>query len=309
MNDIVMNIGMEEINFDLEQYNQMYIMDYHMGFKILMKLKEFESEKFDDYYNTKFKGNLYIYNQKVNKKNLIVIDLNDFSKIINNLTFEKNSLLKKIYMEKILNNINEDEFYNTVVGITDILKVDDKIKFQYKDIEINKIIDYLFHMYIDDKNEYLKNPNLLVDIIIEYLDNNLGLKMITIIDSSIKAFDFEKLVNDERIIVIDTALNINKKSSNLLLVKKDIVESINIQDLIYEIENRWPEKTTYEEIFNLLNLYFRIILNDEVHQLDKPSNNLLTMYYIIRKLFNLDITYEITKETEMLSPFLKEKML
>lgn len=309
MNDIKLNIGIDEVEFELNPYNQLYIIDYYTGFKILMKLKEFEGEKFDEYYVNMFKGNVYLHNQKVSKKDLLVIDLNDFSKIINNLTFEKNSLLKKIYIEKILKNINEDEVHEKIIEITNNFKIDKNIKFQYKDPQMEKIIDYFFTMYVSGENEYLKNPNLLVEVIIEYLNSKPGLKIILIIDSSIKAFDFEELIKDERITIIDTSLDLNKKSSNLLLVNKDFVESVDIETLINKIEYNWPGKISYEEVHNLLSVYFRIILNDEVGLLNKPSNNLLTLYYVLRKSLNLSINHKIEKNNEKLTEFLREKML
>ncbi len=98
----------EIVEFDVEQYNQLVIDNHRLFLKAMIRLKNLEGEKFDDFYQEKYKGDTYLFGQKVTSKNLFVLDLNDFSKLINNLSFHKSSILRKSFYKDINELINED---------------------------------------------------------------------------------------------------------------------------------------------------------------------------------------------------------
>ncbi len=310
-NDIVMEIGTEILAFDIEDYNQLVIDDYYTFFKIIMKLKEFEGEKFDEYYQTKFKGNLYLYGTKQVKKNLLVVDLNDFTKIISNLTFSKESILKKYYYEKFNQNIDELEFEKLSDQVAEVFECNQNMNFNYKYPSKEKVFDLFLQPYFKE-NGYLENSEKLVELIINYLNQNESMQAIIIIDSSIKAFDFTDLVNDERIIIIDTSIDINNKTRNILFVNEGEIENINMDNLINKTELNWPLSITKTEIELILKLYFRIIINDEINMFNKPSNTLLCLYIVLRRILGLELkkfNFNYVQTNEPISIFIEKNML
>ncbi len=310
-NDIVMELGTEILAFDIEDYNQLVIDDYYTFFKIIMKLKEFEGEKFDEYYQAKFKGNLFLYGIKQAKKNLLVVDLNDFTKIISNLTFSRDSILKKYFYEKFNQNVDELEFEKISDKIADLFENNNDISFNYKYPSKEKVFDLFLQPYFQE-NGYLENSEKLVELIISYLDQNESMQAIIIIDSSIKAFDFTGLIKDERIIIIDTSIDINNHTRNILFVNEGEIVNINMDNLINKIELNWPIEITKTEVELILKLYFRIVINDEVNMFNKPSNTLLCIYIVLRKILGLElskfnINYIATNEP--ISIFIEKNML
>ncbi len=287
-NDIEIDLGLETIAFDLEDYNQVVINDYYTFFKLMMKLKEFEGEKFDEYYQTKFSGNLYLYGVKQTKKNLLVVDLNDFSKIISNLTFTKGSILKKYYFEEFNQKIDDLFFEKLSDKIADTYKINDNIEFNYKYPSKEKVFELFLIPYFNDE-EYLQNPEKITDLIINYLNQNEEMQAIIIIDSSIKAFDMKNLINDERIIIVDTSIDINNQTRNILFVDRNEIININMDNLINKIELNWPIEIKKTEIEVILRLYFRIVINDEINIFNKPSNTLICLYIVLRKILGLEL--------------------
>lgn len=287
-NDIEIEMGLETLAFDLDDYNQVVINDYHTFFKIMMKLKEFEGEKFDEYYQTKFSGNLFLYGVKQTKKNLLVVDLNDFSEIISNLTFTKGSLLRKYYFEEFNNQIDDLDFERLSDKVAELYRITKNVEFDYKYPSKDKVFELFLTPYFTNE-EYLQNPEKITELIINYLDQNEEMQAIVIIDSSIKAFDFTKLIKDERIIIIDTSMDINNQTRNILFINKNEVVNINMDNLISKIELNWPIGIKRSEIEVILRLYFRIIINDEVHIFNKPSSTLICLYIVLRKILGLNL--------------------
>lgn len=309
-NDIVIDLGLENLMFDIEDYNQVVINDYYTFFKMMMKLKEFEGEKFDEYYQTKFSGNLYLYGVKQTKKNLLVVDLNDFTEIISNLTFTKGSILRKYYFEDFNRKIDDLDFEKLSDMIAEEYKVNDNIEFNYKYPSKEKVFELFLIPYFKDE-EYLKKPEKITDLIINYLNQNEEMQAIIIIDSSIKAFDFTNLINDERIIIIDTSIDINNQTRNILFIDRNEITNINMDNLINKIELNWPIEIKKEEIEVILRLYFRIVINDEIDIFNKPSNTLLCLYIVLRKILGLEIrkvNYEHLKFDNPISKYIDEML-
>ncbi len=294
-NDLIIKFKKEEIGFDIEQYNQIYIFDYYTFFKVFMKLKEYEGIKFDDYHNDKIKGDIFLYNQKITKKNTLIMDLNDFSTIISNLTFKNGSLLKDIYIKLLENNITIDKIESITKEFSNLFTVDESIEFELRDPNISKILDLFFMVYFNENKNYLKEPNKIVNVIKRYLDLTEK-RAIIFIDSSIKAFEYEKLVKDERIIVLDTSIDLNKLSNNLIFIRKDKVDNININILIENIIYYFPIEINSKEVLLILKTYLRVILNDDIKIYDKPSDKLLVTYIVVRNLLELDLDKKYIKE-------------
>ncbi len=294
-NDLIIKFKKEEIGFDIEQYNQIYIFDYYTFFKVFMKLKEYEGIKFDDYHNDKIKGDIFLYNQKITKKNTLIMDLNDFSTIISNLTFKNGSLLKDIYIKLLENNITIDKIESITKEFSNLFTVDESIEFELRDPNISKILDLFFMVYFNENKNYLKEPNKIVNVIKRYLDLTEK-RAIIFIDSSIKAFEYEKLVKDERIIVLDTSIDLNKLSNNLIFIRKDKVDNININILIENIIYYFPVEINSKEVLLILKTYLRVILNDDIKIYDKPSDKLLVTYIVVRNLLELDLDKKYIKE-------------
>ncbi len=294
-NDLIIKFKKEEIGFDIEQYNQIYIFDYYTFFKVFMKLKEYEGIKFDDYHNDKIKGDIFLYNQKITKKNTLIMDLNDFSTIISNLTFKNGSLLKDIYIKLLENNITIDKIESITKEFSNLFTVDESIEFELKDPNISKILDLFFMVYFNENKNYLKEPNKIVNVIKRYLDLTEK-RAIIFIDSSIKDFEYEKLVKDERIIVLDTSIDLNKLSNNLIFIRKNKVDNININILIENIIYYFPVEINSKEVLLILKTYLRVILNDDIKIYDKPSDKLLVTYIVVRNLLELDLDKKYIKE-------------
>ncbi len=309
-NDIVIDLGLENLMFDIEDYNQVVINDYYTFFKMMMKLKEFEGEKFDEYYQTKFSGNLYLYGVKQTKKNLLVVDLNDFTEIISNLTFTKGSILRKYYFEDFNRKIDDLDFEKLSDIIAEEYKINDNIEFNYKYPSKEKVFELFLTPYFKDE-EYLKKPEKITELIINYLNQNEEMQAIIIIDSSIKAFDFTNLINDERIIIIDTSIDINNQTRNILFIDRNEITNINMDNLINKIELNWPIEIKKEEIEVILRLYFRIVINDEIDIFNKPSDTLLCLYIILRKILGLEVRKVNYEHLELDNPISKyiEEML
>ncbi len=294
-NDLIIKFKNEEIGFDIEQYNQIYIFDYYTFFKVFMKLKEYEGIKFDDYHTDKIKGDIFLYNQKITKKNTLIMDLNDFSTIISNLTFKNGSLLKDIYIKLLENNITIDKIESITKEFSNLFTVDESIEFELRDPNISKILDLFFMVYFNENKNYLKEPNKIVNVIKRYLDLTEK-RAIIFIDSSIKAFEYEKLVKDERIIVLDTSIDLNKLSNNLIFIRKNKVDNININILIENIIYYFPIEINSKEVLLILKTYLRVILNDDIKIYDKPSDKLLVTYIVVRNLLELDLDKKYIKE-------------
>ncbi len=294
-NDLIIKFKNEEIGFDIEQYNQIYIFDYYTFFKVFMKLKEYEGIKFDDYHTDKIKGDIFLYNQKITKKNTLIMDLNDFSTIISNLTFKNGSLLKDIYIKLLENNITIDKIESITKEFSNLFTVDESIEFELRDPNISKILDLFFMVYFNENKNYLKEPTKIVNVIKRYLDLTEK-RAIIFIDSSIKAFEYEKLVKDERIIVLDTSIDLNKLSNNLIFIRKNKVDNININILIENIIYYFPIEINSKEVLLILKTYLRVILNDDIKIYDKPSDKLLVTYIVVRNLLELDLDKKYIKE-------------
>ncbi len=294
-NDLIIKFKNEEIGFDIEQYNQIYIFDYYTFFKVFMKLKEYEGIKFDDYHTDKIKGDIFLYNQKITKKNTLIMDLNDFSTIISNLTFKNGSLLKDIYIKLLENNITIDKIESITKEFSNLFTVDESIEFELRDPNISKILDLFFMVYFNENKNYLKEPTKIVNVIKRYLDLTEK-RAIVFIDSSIKAFEYEKLVKDERIIVLDTSIDLNKLSNNLIFIRKNKVDNININILIENIIYYFPIEINSKEVLLILKTYLRVILNDDIKIYDKPSDKLLVTYIVVRNLLELDLDKKYIKE-------------
>lgn len=282
----------DSLIIDIEQYNQIYINHYYTFFKFLMKLKEFEEEKFDEYHNEKFKAELFLANQKKTKKDLLVIDLNNFSKIISNLTFEKNSLLRKVYLKKLYEQLDDNAIEKLNFDVENLFKINNNLEFDYKYPSFEKIIEIFFTVHFKEQNNFLKNPNLIISIIKEYLTQT-SMECLLIIDSSVKALDYKKLIDDPRILVLDTSIDVNECSSNILLFNKNEIENIKLEDLLRVLKKQWPVNINEEELKILLRTYLRIVLNSEIKLFDSPSSNLIYLYILVKK--NLELKIDISE--------------
>lgn len=312
MNDIELYFGTEVLSFELENYNQLFINDYKTFFKIMIKLKEYEGIKFDDYTNDKYKGNIILFGQKKTKKNLLVIDLNDFSKIIENLTYTKTSLLRKIYIDTLNREIDEQKVEDLMFELESILKVTENIEFGYKEPTIEKVLDFFFSLHAKEDNDLLNEPGKLPQIIRSYLDLFEDINAVIIIDSSINIMDYNEFLKDERVTLIDSCLDINENSENILYITNENVENVSLENLINRIELNWPIPITKDSINALLTTYLKIILNDQLYLYNKPSANLLCLYIIVRKTLNLEQSLSIEKyslEDSPLKSFILENLV
>lgn len=310
MNDIKLEFLESNITFDIEQYNQLHVVDTKNFLKTMIRLKNLEGDKFDEHYQNKYKGNSYLFDQKLNSKNILILDLNDFSKIINNLSFHKSSIIRKLYYHDMMTYVDEDSVEAKVLELLDVFDYSDDITLIDKEIGREKIFDTLFSGYLS--SNYLDSTTELTELVIEYIDTFELTNAILIVDSSIKFFDLEPLIKDERIIIFDTNIQYNKNTSNIIVFGSE-VENYNIGNIIEKIEFHWPDEIEIKSINSLLQVCWHIILNDEIENLDYPSDNLLCLYIIIRKLLNLPITInrEISfySKSQKITNYINENLL
>lgn len=308
MNDIKFVFDTEEYQFKLENYNQLMIKDFDLFSKIMIRFKEFENIKFDDYSLQLLSGSTYLNKLKLTKKNLIVIDLNDFSKIISTLSLEKNSISRMLYQKRFEEKFCENKYDDMVFEIHKSLNIDEEVGFVDKEPNIEKVIDLMFSLKY--KKDQISNIKNLVNIINEYLKLNEQLHAIIIIDSSIKLFDYEKLLNKSNITIIDTCFDLNVHSESLIMFNNEIT-NISLENLITRIIFNWPEQINEKQVRILLLTYLRFILNEEIYLFDKPTDNLILIYVITRKLLDLNVEKNIISltKTSKIIDFLEEIML
>ncbi len=310
MNDIKFEYNEGIIEFGIEQYNQLVPLNHKLFLKTMIRLKSLEGEKFDDHYNELYKGNSYLYSQKLSSKNIFVLDLNDFSKLILNLSFHKNSIIKKSFHKDINEFINEDNVHLKVMDLMREFDINDEVTLNYKDIGLDKIFDSFFTGEIS--TDYIENTDVITKLIMDYLDKYEIPNAIIIVDSSIKFFDLSPLIKDERIIIFDTNVQFNVNTSNLIIFNEN-VDSYAINDLADKIEFMWPTEITQDKILSLLQVYLHMILNDEINILSHPSDNLICLYIIIRKMLSLNISINedinIRYQSEILKSFIEENMV
>lgn len=307
MNDIYFEFNDEVIGFELEQYNQLHIVNSEKFLKCMIRLKQLEGEKFDDYFQEKYKGNSYLFNQKMTSKNTLVLDLNDFSKVINHLSFHKTSLLRKIYLSELTKNVDELKVYDIISDLVNEFEFRSDIELWDKDIGLTKIFETMFQGKISSELSYLQNTGVITDLLLEYIDVAELKRAIIIVDSSLKFFDLSPLITDERIIIFDTCINFNENSNNYIIFD-DEINNIFIQSLLEKIEFHWPVEVNVDELQSLLHVYLHMILNDEVIYLSRPSDNLMVLYIIVRKLLNLHITIpdEIRESNKILKKYIDD---
>lgn len=310
MNDVKLEFTDEIIEFGIEQYNQLVSLNHRLFLKTMIRLKNLEGEKFDDHYNEIYKGNSYLYNQKLTSKNIFVLDLNDFSKLILNLSFHKSSIIKKSFHKDLNEFLNEDNVYLKIIDLMKEFDINDEVTLNYKDIGFDKIFDTFYSGQISA--DYIDNTDIITKLIIDYLDKYEIPNAFIIVDSSIKFFDLEPLIKDERIIILDTNVQFNTNTSNLILFG-DTVESYAINDLSEKIEFMWPSEISQEKIMSLLQVYLHMVLNDEINILTHPSDNLICLYIIVRKMLslkvNIDSKINIRFHSDLLKSFIEENMI
>lgn len=312
MNDIVMEFNDETITFDIEQYNQLVAIEKKNFLKVLIRLKNLEGDKYDEYYQEQFKGSTYLYNQKVTSKNTLILDLNDFSKIIINLSFHKNSIIRKLYIADMLENISEDRVTSIMFELLKEYDYIDEISVTEKELGIEKMFDTLFNGHISTTVDPLSNTELLSGLVIKYLNKFEIKNAIIIADSSLNFFDLKPLIDDERIIIFDTNIQFNKNTNNIILFDNN-VENYQINNIIEKIEFNWPTGINEASVRSLLQVYWHIILNETLTDIDMPSDNLLCLYLIIHKLFSLDIKLKKSEKwritDEKISQYIRDNLV
>ncbi|MGL4589772.1 MAG: hypothetical protein ACRCUP_06020 [Mycoplasmatales bacterium] len=309
MNELRFVFDYEEITFEVDKYNQLYIGDFQMFYKIIVRLKEFENIKFDDYELNLLSGSSYYDNERMTKKNVVVLDLNDFSKIVSSVSFDKGSLLRKVYVQKITDKFDESNFEEITTLLREYFSIDEKIKFVDKDPSAEKILDLFFQMY--SISEETHSPEYISKILIEYLELNAEMRAIVIIDSSIKGIDYKCLLEDERIMIIDTSLEYNQDAENLIVVSNQNVSTYSVTNLIERIAFNWPIEISLKEVEALMKVYFHIVINDRILEFDKPTDNLLVLYVVTRSLLGFSIEKSIfnMSKSKKINDFIKDNMI
>lgn len=312
MDDFVAEFNDEVISFSLEQYNQLYVGNTENFLKTMIRLKNLEGEKFDDHFQNKYKGNTYLFSQKITKSNTLVLDLNDFSKLILNLSFHKTSIIRRIYIDELLKNSSEESIISKVNELMEEFDLVNSVALEEKDISLEKMFDALYTGYVSTEIDYLKDTSIITELLLDLI-NRLEIKnVLLIVDSSIKFFDIKPLIDDERIIILDTNIQYNANSNNIILFNSEI-DTISIHHLVEKVIFHWPVEIGKEGVLSLIQIYLHIILNDELYNLDNPSENLICLYIIIRKQLamplSIDSTINYRKSDEKVENFISDNLL
>ncbi len=165
--------------------------------------------------------------------------------------------------------------------------INDEIDLTLKTLGVEKLFETLMNGSVH--KDYIEETNIITSKILEYLDRYEIMRSIIIIDSSIKFFDFKPLVDDERVIIFDTNIQFNQSSNNLV-VFGDSVTSYNLNLITDKIEFLWPTEIVRDSLISLLQVYIHMILNDEISNLNYPSDNLICLYIIVRNILGMEIS-------------------
>lgn len=270
---------MKELKFEIDNHinNILIQKNNNIIYKDKIKILEF--------YNILQQGinknkDVFISNNKINNKEYALINLMDITSIIENIKYNKGSLLYE-YINLIVNN--KEEYLDKIEDIVDGLMQDIK-----DNVDLN--ISWEFN------SSLFKTLSSLVDI-----DININIKELTVVINEILDYIMKYNSNKIYIIFIDKSLiNINFNNDNLYifnvnnniedlndynLLFLDYYYDFNLNVLLENIKLNWNKEYNDDYILNLLKDFINIYLKyDNIFISNNDIKQLKNIFY---KLYNI----------------------
>lgn len=270
---------MKELKFEIDNHinNILIQKNNNIIYKDKMKILEFYSVLQEGINKNK---DVFISNNKLNNKEYFLINLMDITSIIENIKYNKGSLLYE-YINLIVNN--KEEYLNKIENIVDSLMQDIKDN-------VDLSISWEFN------SSLFKTLSSLVDI-----DININIKELTVVINEILDYIMKYNSNKIYIIFIDKSLiNINFNNDNLYifnvnnniedlndynLLFLDYYYDFNLNVLLENIKLNWNKEYNDDYILNLLKDFINIYLKyDNIFISNNDIKQLKNIFY---KLYNI----------------------
>lgn len=227
-----------------------------------------------------------IGNKKINSKDAILINLMDVSSCLNNLKYDKNSLLY-LYILRLLDDVDitkQDKILNSIESLGDEILNNSDLELSYDfDVNISKIMTSFFKFDVT-LEDYKTTIKLLVDSIV-----NLDLNKIYIIfyNSNLIKLDF---LNNDNVYMFDVSIDNDLRNYNISLV--DEIKEFNYDLLISEIEKLWPILFEREKINNIMDRFYHIFNSNKDYYTDNQNEVILNKILNMIFLKNREIRYD-----------------
>lgn len=270
---------MKELKFEIDNHinNILIQKNNNIIYKDKMKILEFYSVLQEGINKNK---DVFISNNKLNNKEYFLINLMDITSIIENIKYNKGSLLYE-YINLIVNN--KEEYLNKIENIVDNLmhdinsSVDFDISWEFNN-SLSKILTSLTDINVNIKIKELNTiVNNLLDCVVKYNYNKI---YIIFIDKGLININ----LNNDNLYIFNINSNVeNINDYNLLFL--DNYYEFNLNVLLDNIKLNWNKEYNDNYILDLLKDFINIYLKyDNIFISNNDIKQLKNIFY---KLYNI----------------------
>lgn len=270
---------MKELKFEIDNHinNILIQKNNNIIYKDKMKILEFYSVLQEGINKNK---DVFISNNKLNNKEYFLINLMDITSIIENIKYNKGSLLYE-YINLIVNN--KEEYLNKIENIVDNLmhdinsSVDFDISWEFNN-SLSKILTSLTDINVNIKIKELNTiVNNLLDCVVKYNSNKI---YIIFIDNGLININ----LNNDNLYIFNINSNVeNINDYNLLFL--DNYYEFNLNVLLDNIKLNWNKEYNDNYILDLLKDFINIYLKyDNIFISNNDIKQLKNIFY---KLYNI----------------------
>lgn len=270
---------MKELKFEINNHinNILIQKNNNIIYKDKMKILEFYSVLQEGINKNK---DVFISNNKLNNKEYFLINLMDITSIIENIKYNKGSLLYE-YINLIVNN--KEEYLNKIENIVDNLmqyinsSVDFDISWEFNN-SLSKILTSLTDINVNIKIKELNTiVNNLLDCVVKYNSNKI---YIIFIDNGLININ----LNNDNLYIFNINSNVeNINDYNLLFL--DNYYEFNLNVLLDNIKLNWNKEYNDNYILDLLKDFINIYLKyDNIFISNNDIKQLKNIFY---KLYNI----------------------
>jgi hypothetical protein len=312
MNNIKFKVINHEHEFIIDKYNQIInpsISGLYISF--FERLNDFNSVKYDDYINDMYEGNIYFGNKKASKKDILFIDFSNTDGILKNLSFDKNSIIRKNFITELNNTFEEEKYEKIASSIIDVIN-NKNINYEHKEPTIEKIFDLFFEATDAKLENMLNNLTSFSQMVKKYKEYNPGTNIFMLTNSQLFNIDIKEFLEIKDLYIFDLNCNFNKYSANFIHFS-DMIENFDINNILNRLELNWPTETTNEKLIILLQEKFASILNGTIMMNNNIRDEDYVLFILLCRLFSLNYLekstfnrFDINKKYDS---FIKENML
>lgn len=270
---------MKELKFEIDNHinNILIQKNNNIIYKDKMKILEFYSVLQEGINKNK---DVFISNNKLNNKEYFLINLMDITSIIENIKYNKGSLLYE-YINLIVNN--KEEYLNKIENIVDNLmhdinsSVDFDISWEFNN-SLSKILTSLTDINVNIKIKELNTiVNNLLDCVVKYNSNKI---YIIFIDKGLININ----LNNDNLYIFNINSNVENINDYNLLFLGNYYE-FNLNVLLDNIKLNWNKEYNDNYILDLLKDFINIYLKyDNIFISNNDIKQLKNIFY---KLYNI----------------------